>query len=447
MTDQVVDIPRLPQFDLTRLIDRRPGPNATPQELAQYNADTTEYLRRLNVCLVEWFEEWGRTTNSIISTGTLRVEDEGTTVVATANAMNFVGAGVTVTDAGSNEATVTIPGASATITTKDESVTLSSTVNTLDFVGAGVTASGAGATTTVTIPGGIAGIRVEDEGVSTVAAATGINFTGAGVTVTDAGSNEAKVDIPVGVPGSVVQSTFHRPRLRMARPTGLGGTASTMLMCGSTANGTAAGVTNGTTLFTQQSRYQVTSGTLTTSMIHYTMGQAPTATVGDPLVYRGNAAGCGGFYTSCTWGFNSGPSDTKIRCGLSDAGAASLSGVEPSASVDCIFVGADSTDTNLQLMHNDSAGTCTKVDLGASFPARTAATNWYFAEFSCDPNAGTISYRVRDLAGTADTGTQSVSTNLPTNTTYLNLFTQMGQTTAGVAIVAHWGGLVCESDY
>jgi hypothetical protein len=45
--------------------------------------------------------------------GTIRVEDEGTSVVATAVALNFTGAGVSVTDAGSNEATVTITGGGA----------------------------------------------------------------------------------------------------------------------------------------------------------------------------------------------------------------------------------------------------------------------------------------------------------------------------------------------
>ena len=42
--------------------------------------------------------------------GGIRVEDEGTSTVAAATGINFVGAGVTVTDAGSNEATVTIAG-------------------------------------------------------------------------------------------------------------------------------------------------------------------------------------------------------------------------------------------------------------------------------------------------------------------------------------------------
>lgn len=44
--------------------------------------------------------------------GAIRVEDEGSSIVAAATGINFAGAGVTVTDAGSNEALVTIPGGS-----------------------------------------------------------------------------------------------------------------------------------------------------------------------------------------------------------------------------------------------------------------------------------------------------------------------------------------------
>ena len=43
----------------------------------------------------------------------IRIEDEGVSTVAAATAINFAGAGVTVTDAGSNEALVTIPGGGA----------------------------------------------------------------------------------------------------------------------------------------------------------------------------------------------------------------------------------------------------------------------------------------------------------------------------------------------
>ena len=49
-----------------------------------------------------------------LSTGAIRVEDEGTSVVAAATALNFAGAGVTVTDAGANEALVTISSSGGT---------------------------------------------------------------------------------------------------------------------------------------------------------------------------------------------------------------------------------------------------------------------------------------------------------------------------------------------
>lgn len=86
--------------------------------------------------------------------GGIRVEDEGGTVVATATGLNFAGAGVTTTDAGSGEALVTIPGGVAGITVQDEGTPLATLGTTLNFVGSGVIASGTGATKTITINAG-----------------------------------------------------------------------------------------------------------------------------------------------------------------------------------------------------------------------------------------------------------------------------------------------------
>jgi hypothetical protein len=47
------------------------------------------------------------------SGGSLTVEDDGTSTVTGATALNFAGTGVSVTDAGGGEATITIPGATA----------------------------------------------------------------------------------------------------------------------------------------------------------------------------------------------------------------------------------------------------------------------------------------------------------------------------------------------
>lgn len=52
--------------------------------------------------------------DTITGAAGIRIEDEGSTVVATASGINFAGSGVTVTDAGSGEATVTIGPSAAT---------------------------------------------------------------------------------------------------------------------------------------------------------------------------------------------------------------------------------------------------------------------------------------------------------------------------------------------
>lgn len=86
--------------------------------------------------------------------GSISVDEEGTPVVATATALNFIGSTVTVTDAGGGQADVTISGAAV--------------------------------------------IDVEDEGTPTVVGAGTLNFIGSGVTVTDAGGGVADVTISGG---------------------------------------------------------------------------------------------------------------------------------------------------------------------------------------------------------------------------------------------------------
>lgn len=79
---------------------------------------------------------------------------------------------------------------------EDEGVGLTQQPN-LNFVGAGVTVTDSAPDTIVTIPGG-AGHVIQDEGVS-LAARTNLNFVGAGVTVTDdAGNDQTDVTISGG---------------------------------------------------------------------------------------------------------------------------------------------------------------------------------------------------------------------------------------------------------
>lgn len=47
-------------------------------------------------------------------------------------------------------------------------------------------------------------------------------------------------------------------------------------------------------------------------------------------------------------------------------------GADPATLLNCVGVGRSATDANIQLFHNDGAGTAAKINLGASFPATAA---------------------------------------------------------------------------
>lgn len=138
----------------------------------------------------------------LIATGyDLTIEDEGTPVVTTPVSLDFVGAGVTVTDTGGGNLEVNIPGGGgggSTITVQDEGTPLTTAVTLLNFAGAGVTVTEPVADQVlVTIPGtdtNTTDLIVSDEG-TPVVTTDEINFVGAGVTVTDV-SGEATVTIP-----------------------------------------------------------------------------------------------------------------------------------------------------------------------------------------------------------------------------------------------------------
>ena len=96
-----------------------------------------------------------------------------------------------------------------------------------------------------------------------------------------------------------------------------------------------------------------------------------------------------------------------------------------SSLINCIGVGSDSADTNLQIFHNDGTGTATKIDLGANFPANrtagSALTTIYSIELFNAPNTSSVLYRVVNKeTGNSVQGT--ISTNLPLGTQGLNFF-------------------------
>jgi hypothetical protein len=91
--------------------------------------------------------------------------------------------------------------------------------------------------------------------------------------------------------------------------------------------------------------------------------------------------------------------------------AGSLPNANPSTNANIIGIGADTGDTNLSIMHNDSSGTATKVALGASFPANTRNTDAYELQLICNADLS-ITYKVKNLiSGASASG--NLATDLP----------------------------------
>lgn len=152
----------------------------------------------------------GQSTVTVFASGTASaaaghsIQDEGSPLTQRP-IIDFVGGGVTATDAG-GKTVVTIPGAASAVgghVVEDEGTPLTQRSN-LDFVGAGVTATDAGGKTVITIPGaagtasglaGTGGHIIQDEEVD-LTQRPRLDFTGNGVVVTDdAGASATVVTI------------------------------------------------------------------------------------------------------------------------------------------------------------------------------------------------------------------------------------------------------------
>lgn len=138
-------------------------------------------------------------------------------------------------------------------------------------------------------------------------------------------------------------------------------------------------------------------------------------------LWRGNAAGLGGFTVIIRAGAATGVSTSTRRefIGVSTNTAAPTD-VQPSSLVNCIGAGHDAADSNWQVMHNDGTGSCTKIDLGASFARATAdRTEVIEVALFCPPNVSYVNYQVTNLVNGA-IATGQITTDFPSTTTFLS---------------------------
>jgi Major tropism determinant N-terminal domain len=166
------------------------------------------------------------------------------------------------------------------------------------------------------------------------------------------------------------------------------------------------------------------------------------------LTYRGEVFGTiptGGFFTPTRFAVSSTTALQRCAVGLFNTTAAIATTQSPSALTNCIFAGWDSADTQLQIMHNDGAGSCTKIPLGVNFPANNPAAV-YEVLFFCAPSGDAVGYRVVRL-DTGDVVTGVITTDLPAKSTTLTWHEYANNGGTAAAVVLELMRFYLETDY
>lgn len=142
----------------------------------------------------------------------------------------------------------------------------------------------------------------------------------------------------------------------------------------------------------------------------------------------------GGFYFYTRCGVFTTQATARSFYGM--APVAAFANANPSTFINCVGFGNDSADTNMQIMQNDGSGTCTKTDLGASFPAQSSQTDFYeMILFAAAGQTTNVDYAIRHVF-TGAIASGSLGSNLPTANTLIgaHLWVNNGTTAAAVAL-------------
>lgn len=138
---------------------------------------------------------------------------------------------------------------------------------------------------------------------------------------------------------------------------------------------------------------------------------------GVDYMWRGNAAGIGGFYVWGSFNVVTTTANQRLFVGIKDATAVIGTTANPSASLDTAYFGCDAAQTTIRICSNDNAGAATCTDLGANFPCTTANIAYDWALWA-QPNGSSIGYYIRRLVGGQE-AQGTISSDLPRNTVAL----------------------------
>jgi hypothetical protein len=279
-------------------------------------------------------------------------------------------------------------------------------------------------------------VTIADDGSLTVPSVSA-PATPAGDTITllsrDVASREMLSVVPPEGNEYQLQAWWARHFTGKFQPTG-SGTAVALFGAANSATGTAtARSPAATNLFTSLIRIGYVSAS--------TAGSSAGTRQGLANFWRGNAAGRGGFTYVARFGISDASfvSGSRTLVALS-ATTGAFSNADPSTFLNFIGVGNDAGQTTLRIMSNDGSGTATATDLGANFPCNTVSTDVYELVLYAPPNGSRVDYQVTRL-NTGDVATGSITTDLPSSTTFLSpqIWRNNGATASAVGIdVMSW---------
>lgn len=134
-------------------------------------------------------------------------------------------------------------------------------------------------------------------------------------------------------------------------------------------------------------------------------------------VWRGNAAGLGGWFLAHRFGLAALQTGQRVFVGLQDT-AANPTNIDPTTNTTPGRIGMaiNASTGNWNLVHNVTGTAPTVIALGANFPVNT--TDLLELILFAKPNAADISYRITNWS-TAQQTSGTITTNIPANTTFM----------------------------
>lgn len=234
-----------------------------------------------------------------------------------------------------------------------------------------------------------------------------------------------------------VQPAFFGNSIQMLAPGG-GVAPSAFGMVAPTTTGTAShpNIVGGNGLRQSMRRWNIISAATASSMAY-----ARSTTFS---AIRGDQPGIGGFFAAFRFALPSILANKAVIVGMT-ANTSLAVGQVPTASINCIQMGADAADANLMLMHNDGVGNCTEIDLGAGFPKNDINAVYELVLF-CAPNSAQVHWRASRL----DTGAEAsgtLTTDLPGGSIGLAPQMWVSNSATATAVQIDLMRVYIESDY